>query len=219
MEYYYTWDEFNKGYLDYEVNDWEDVEKLPDSARQEWDEWLYKKISHGSYESIGIHPSEIPSWAIMEYESLVKNQWLVHQTNNARDIVNSGFIHGVDDLRRLGYTTHMGDIDKEYGGYNFAYHMDDVDRFGSDRGSQKYGDEAVFFRASGVKIMHYGDLENQVIFYGKTATSRIAAYQNGGEWDLISSKTGEVLVTKETLGELGEWISKNEAQYINHFKK
>jgi hypothetical protein len=64
-----------------------------------------------------------------------------------------------------------------------------------------------------VKVYHYGDEEPQVVFYGDTATDMIPAINEDGMWKLVSSKTGETIVEKDTLGELGEWLQTNFAQY------
>jgi hypothetical protein len=147
-----------------------------------------------------------PAWSTFDEGELMRNQWLVHFTSeeNAHSIVRNGFTKGVDDISRLGWTTHLSDRAKQGGGYNFAYHWQDVKRYGSDG---KYGDTAVIFMASGVRSHHYGDEEPQFIFYGNTAKHINLIYRNSetGNWE-ISSKTDRVLVSKEKVHEVVDWF-------------
>jgi hypothetical protein len=215
-EYWYTWEYFvdeHDEYDEYEVNDYDEVNDLPDEVKEVWDTWIYDKLDKGDHIDININDEDVPTWVFMDFVELVKNRWLVHLTNDADGIMSKGFLYGVDNMEKLGLTTHMGDADKEMGGYNFAYDIQDVDRYGKSRGRYKYGEEAVFFRASGIKIQHHADEEPQIIFYGNTATDIIPAYQNDGSWELRSIKTNETVVTRNSLGQLGEWLEKNFAQY------
>lgn len=215
-DFWYTWDSFSEEQVDvgdHQVNDYEDAEGLPQEIIDNWNDWIYDQIEDGNYRDIGIDDADVPTWAHMNFIKILRNKWLVHLTDNADGVVKDGFIYGVDNIDKLGLTTYMGDFDKSYGGYNFAYDINDVERFGISGNGYKYGSEAVFFRASGAKISHYGDEEDQVIFYGKTATDRIPAYKGDDGWELRSTKTDEIIVTKDNLGQLGEWIEKNFAQY------
>jgi hypothetical protein len=114
--------------------------------------------------------SGYPTWNYCEYRSIVKNQWLIHFSDNAQNIYwDQKFNKGVYDYTRLGLTTHLPESEKEDGGYNFAYLLKDYMRYGRDRGRWKYGKQAVLFKASGIQVWHYGDSEPQVIFWGPSA--------------------------------------------------
>lgn len=165
-------------------------------------EWLLDRFNSGSREM----EHDRPAWSAFDEGELVRNQWLVHFTSedSAIDIVRNGFTKGVDDISQLGWTTHLSDRAKQHGGYNFAFHWQDVRRYGSDG---KYGDTAVIFMASGVKSYHHGDEEPQVVFYGNTAKHRNLIYKSGdtGEWE-IEAKNGRVIVRKERIHEIVDWF-------------
>ena len=121
-------------------------------------------------------------------------------------------------MSKLGLTTHLGDFDKKYGGYNFAYLLSDFVRYAKgdySRGSRgyKYGDEAVIFRASGIKVWHHGDQEPQVIFYGNTATNIIPITSGeNAEW-AIYGKNRRVLFENDDLQRVVNWLINNFDQY------
>jgi len=143
-------------------------------------DYLYKKIIN---DELPINPSEYPAWSYFDDKpTIVKNQWLIHFTDEANNIAEQGFKYGVDDMTKLGLTTSLGEFEKKYGGYNFAYLLSDFPKYargGHRSNNYKYGDEAVIFNASGIKVWHYGDEEYQVIFYGNTARNIIPIV--GGE--------------------------------------
>jgi hypothetical protein len=82
-------------------------------------EYLFDKISD---DTLPIAEYEYPAWSFFDnYPEIIKNQWLIHFTNEANSIAENGFEYGVDDMTKLGLTTSLGEFDKKYGGYNFAY--------------------------------------------------------------------------------------------------
>jgi hypothetical protein len=177
-------------------------------------DYLYDKISSNT---LPITDSEYPAWTYFGKPELIKNQWLIHFTDNAQDIARNGFKYGVDDMTKLGLTTHLGEFDKKYGGYNFAYKLSDFSIYGKGNYSHgsgyKYGKEAVVFNASGIKVWHYGDEEPQVIFYGKTAKDIIPII--GGEnekWE-IYNKDGRILYENDDLKKVVDWLTNNYQQY------
>lgn len=177
-------------------------------------EYLYNKINNNT---LPISDSEYPAWSYFDDNpTLVKNQWLIHFTDNADDIAKEGFKFGVDDMTKLGLTTHLGEFDKKYGGYNFAYLIHDFQRYAKGNyriGKYKYGKEAVVFNASGIKVWHYGDEEPQVIFYGNTARN-IIPITNGENYDYaIYSKNGRVLFENDDLERVVYWLNDNYVQY------
>ena len=177
-------------------------------------EYLYNKINNNT---LPISDSEYPAWSYFdENPTLVKNQWLIHFTDDADGIAREGFKYGVDDMTKLGLTTHLGDFDKKYGGYNFAYTIGEFNKYAKgnySRGKYKYGKEAVVFNASGIKVWHYGDEEPQVIFYGNTARNIIPI--TGGENSdyAIFRKDGTVLFEHDDLETVVYWLINNFQQY------
>jgi hypothetical protein len=178
-------------------------------------DYLYEKIVDYT---LPISDSEYPAWSYFDDSpEVVKNQWLIHFTNDADGISRNGFKYGVDDMTKLGLTTHLGEFDKKYGGYNFAYLLSDFDRYGSDRDGYKYGREAVIFNASGIKLWHHGDNEPQVIFYGKTARNIIPIIEGeNSKWG-IYGKNGRLLFENDKLERVVQWLTQNYQQYRKNF--
>lgn len=225
--YYHISDFFNEYHEFYDVDGLEDfVEEYEDEEYDMVSEletrfpkvftdfgyWLYDKIETFA---LGIPDAEYPTWAHMDFTRLVKNTWLIHFTNNADEIASSGFKRGVDDHTKLGLTTQMGEYDKKFGGYNFAYDATtNYGRYIGSNSSPKYGSEAVLFRASGIEVWHHGDEEPQVIFYGNTARDIIPI--SGGEeyrWAVKNIKTGGDLYGSDSIEEVTDWVIKNHSQY------
>ena len=214
--------EYNKNtYVDANGEDIEndeefDINSVPNDIKTKFGEWLLRKID--SY-SLDIGDSEYPAWSFLSNPKLIKNQWLIHFTKDAKSIAEKGFIYGVDDIDKLGLTTRQSDFDKKYGGYNFAYLLSDFDRFGRSRrgwGNEKYkyGDEAVIFNASGVKLYHATDEEPQVIFYGNTAKNIIPIISGENlSFGIYSDKTGRLLFESDRLDTVVDWIVLNYDQY------
>lgn len=187
-------------------------------------EYLYEKITSNT---LPISDAEYPAWSFFDSDpELVKNQWLIHFTEDAESISNEGFKYGVDEFDKLGLTTHLGEFEKKYGGFNFAYTLNDFRRYGrtgnysNRRKGYKYGSEAVIFRASGIKLFHYGDSEPQVIFYGNTATNITPILDGENEkWGIYSSKNGQLLYEEDSLEKIVDWFVKNYPQYRKHLKE
>ncbi len=198
---------------DYELIDW--LEKNNKELYDAFAEYLFKKISNNT---LPIPEQEYPAWSYFDDSpQLIKNQWLIHFTNNADDIAREGFKYGVDDMTKLGLTTSLGEFDKKYGGYNFAYLLSDFPKYSTRDytrgGGYKYGKEAVVFNASGIKLWHHGDQEPQVIFYGKTATNIIPITSGeNADW-AIHDKNGRILFENDELKRVVSWLVNNFAQY------
>lgn len=179
-------------------------------------DYLYKKIINNT---LPIPESEYPAWAYFSDDPvIIKNQWLIHFTSDAESVSRDGFKYGVDEMEKLGLTTHLGEFDKKYGGYNFAYLISDFNSYAKGRYSRgkrgyKYGDEAVLFRASGIKVWHHVDEEPQVIFYGNTARN-IIPIVNGDNADwAIKNKNGRIIFENDDLERVVYWVLKNYEQY------
>ncbi len=214
--------EYNRNnYVDNDGNEIESdedfyVENLPYDIQKQYGKWLFNSVNN---HQLDVPDAEYPAWSFLAYPELVKNQWLIHFTDDANGIANDGFKYGVDEMDKLGLTTHLSDFEKKYGGYNFSYLLSDYQKYGrSNRMREwKYGNEAVIFRASGVKLWHHGDEEPQVIFYGNTATNIIPI--TGGEnlkHGVYSSKNRDLLYESDDMYKIVDWIVKNYDQYRKH---
>ena len=187
----------------------------------EFADYLYNKIKNNT---LPIDPSEYPAWAYFnDKPELIKNQWLIHFTNDADGIAENGFKYGVDEVDKLGLTTHLGEFDKKYGGYNFSYLLRDFPRYASSRypfGGFKYGKEAVVFKASGFRLYHYGDEEPQTIFYGNTATNIIPITSGENlKYGIYNIKNRRLIFENDEMENMVKWIVKNYTQYKNVLHK
>lgn len=148
---------------------------------------------------------ELPSWCIMEFNKVVKNEWCIHFGSDSENIAREGFTGGTEDIEHLAYTN--AGVQKSSAGYDFAFLINDrnVDY-------NEYGDEAVIFRTSGVEIFHYGDNQNQVIFWGPNVKSFIPIHQDNGDW-VVYGQNGQVLVRCGRPSEIAIWATENLPQY------
>ncbi|MFA5489825.1 MAG: hypothetical protein WC284_11485 [Candidimonas sp.] len=168
-------------------------------------------------------PSEAPTsahFSLNRPQLLNRKTWLVHFSDHARDIAANGFKYGIDDIERLGLTTWMSDSLKKYGGYNFAYMADDR----NVRNGKKYGKEFVMFQNSGVHTYHYGDEEDQVIFYGPEVDYKkiIWVKANYDSYCVMphplnrhygqDTKSGGIFCS-ENVYDVISWVTKNWQQY------
>jgi hypothetical protein len=152
-----------------------------------------------------------------DYNGLVKNQWLVHFTNDAWGIARNGFKYGVDDPANLALTTHLPDSAKKRGGYNFAFLATDnyMGYVGGRYGDMKYGKEAVVFRAGGIEVDHNTDNETQVIFWGASARDIVPITEdsNTGLWSVGEVPNGNPAFAHENLKTVVDWVIANYNQY------
>ena len=177
---------------------------------KEWCEFLFKKNINND-----VYTEGYPTWNYCEYRSIVKNQWLIHFSDNAESIYrDQKFNRGVFDYTRLGLTTHLPESEKEDDGYNFAYLLKDYTRHGRDRGRWKYGKQAVLFKASGIQIWHYGDEEPQVIFWGPSAFDIVLIKEdpNTGDYYVQSNHNYNSPYSGD-FDDCVDWVTNNFNQY------
>lgn len=163
-------------------------------------------------------PSEAPTWTYMSFNQMVRpNTWLVHFADSATEIYFHGFTRGVDNLTKLGLTTQLPDYEKDFGGYNFAFRANSRDAYSAAR-EGKYGKEAVMFRASGLEATHYGDEENQVIFYGRSIDPGqiVLLTKEYDNWcvKMKDARDGrECAYVRENFSDVVNWVMNNFDQY------
>lgn len=183
---------------------------------QQFKEWLYKGVEK---HNLPINDSEYPTWSFFgDAPQLIKNQWLIHFTDDAESIKEDGFKFGVNEMDKLGLTTHLSDFDKKYGGYNFAYTLNDYLRYAkANSRTFKYGTQAVLFNASGIKLWHYADEEPQVIFYGNTAKNIIPITEGeNAKYGVFNTRRNYVIYENDDFDKVVDWVIKNYVQYKNH---
>ena len=192
---------------------YEEVEALKERYRPLYDnftQWLWDKMERGDL-------NEMPAWAVMTFENIVKNHWLIHFSDDAYEIWESQkFSYGLDDLYNIGYSTYFKKEAKKYGGYNFSYDIKDFSKYGRSSyrgGSWKYGKAAVVFRASGIRAYHSGDEEPQVVFWGETARNIVLIKESDpGPWGVVTRGTGRYAFIGE-LTDAVRWVVANFDQY------
>jgi len=184
----------------------EQYEKLTPELKSDFEEFVTSYLERHS-------PAELPSSHYFSFSKMIKRQtWLVHFSDNADQVVSSGFTHGIYDVDRLGLTTYFSHDSKKYGGYNFAFEAGSRDsRIAASRG--KYGRDFVIFQNAGVKAYHSSDEEDQVIFWGPDVDKRnlILVRKIDGDFHVVSRK-GETLM-KGDFEPVVEWVMKHHRQY------
>lgn len=176
-------------------------------------DYLYERVLD---HTLNVDDAEYPAWSFFSGAKLIKNEWLIHFTNNPWDIARNGFTRGVSEIEKLGLTTHLGEFDKKYGGYNFAFRADVFNRYATGRHGYKYGEEAVMFIGSGIEVYHHGDEEPQVIFWGKKARNIVPITKEYGEdYTIHNFKSGGIIYKSQDLDEVVSWVTRNYGQYQN----
>ena len=185
----------------YIVEDEEFMNKLLDALER-------NKLLIGVLDNAHTYASseDLPAWFTMDFVRFVNNEWCIHFTSDAHNIAREGFTGGTPDIDDLAYTG--AGIQKHYAGYDFAFLIHDrsVDFNG-------YGDEAVIFRASGVLVTHYGDMQDQVIFWGPSVKEIIPIKKDdySSDWK-IEGLDGQIFKTGKP-SELAYWATDNLPQY------
>lgn len=164
-------------------------------------------------------PAETPTWAHIDYQRIIKrNTWLVHFTNEPYAIRSKGFQYGTSDPSKLGLTTLTSTDSKKYGGYNFAFVAgSSYARHAAH--DEKYGNHAVMFQSAGVEGYHYGDEENQVIFYGPHVhpNSIVILIRDSDEWCVHPTHGNRECLYKNTFNKVEQWVMNNYQQYQKQF--
>jgi len=178
----------------------------------EYGKYVYENIQ----DKDDVSAEELPSWVYLDNPTLIKKQWLIHFSDSASDIAKEGFKYGADSVDKLGLTTWLSSFDKANGGYNFAYTLNDFEKYGNNSNNDyKYGKEAVLFISSGIKTYHWGDAEPQVIFWGKLAQDIVLLENNEDNWFITNTKNGNVIYQNKKLSEVVKWVETNYRQYRN----
>jgi hypothetical protein len=152
-----------------------------------------------------------PIWAIYDDPGILDNRWLIHFTDKALDIAKSGFYGGVSNFKKLAYTKYAEKNDRGDGdSFFFAFDAKDALKYGET--INKYGSDAVMFRASGVRVYHIGDEEHQVIFQGDTVSNIVPLFKQGSKWT-VKTCHGKKLFEGHLLERTVKWLKQNYDQY------
>lgn len=148
-----------------------------------------------------------PATRHMEFKEIQKPGWLIHFTYRALDIAKEGFKFGHPEFEGLGLTTWKMDR-KKYAGFNFAFEIGREAEIAARE--KKYGSHAVVFWASGVKTYHYGDQENQVIFWGPSVNTNMIfpITSDRNDWT-VEAANGRVMIANKPFDEAVNWVVNN----------
>jgi hypothetical protein len=200
------------------------LENMSDEHKQMFTDYVVNQLGHDS-------PAEAPTWHHMDLNKdklLPRTTWLVHFSNDAADIWRNGFKYGADDMERLGLTTHYSEKHrKREPGYNFAFVATSRDAVNSTRGGRssynrtpKYGKHCVIFQNSGVEAEHYGDEENQVVFWGEDVKPRdmalIVKDSDTGDYAVKANqnwKENKEYIFTGTFEKCVAWVIQNWSRY------
>lgn len=160
--------------------------------------------------------SKLPTWCLMKFNRIVKNEWCIHFCYDAESIVRDGFKWGTSDVNHLALTGAGEKKSSE--GYNFAFPIGEENintngygSFNPETQQIKRNREAVIFQVSGVETFHKGDKQRQVIFWGPNAKNFIPIKFDGRKWCLFGAN-GQVL-NAGTPSSVLDWVLKNLPQY------
>ena len=195
--------------------------ELPQEIQIEFEQDMGEELQQ---EQMQYDPANVDTKAHLSFNRMVKTpEWYVHFSDDAESIASNGFTQGVNDMTRLGLTTYLGDADKAYGGYNFAFMADSRDARNSAANPDSYGGDFVMFNMRGaIEVDHHADEETQHIVYGKDIDRRnlvFVSHDGGGNYNVMvhPSKQGRYArdnITGESTYEGAiEWIAKNIDQY------
>lgn len=203
-------------YIDEEGWDKQEFDDLSEKEKTEFGQWL---IDNDKLQDV-LFDEELPSWWYMDNASVIKNTWLVHESNSIDDIIRNGFQYGIEDYTKLGLTTRYSDDakkrHKDEDFYLFSYTSHDFDRYGKDgRRGLKYGDEFVVFRSSGVRVYHNSDDEYQTIFSAREARDFVPVFELYGDYVVNDVNSGRLIYKNENPTVVVNWIINNYEQYKN----
>lgn len=207
-----------------------DYSKIPEKMLIDFGKWIDKyalseedirdwRNAKEKYINIEDYP---PSY-FMNYEGFVKNDWLVHfsDDDNIDQIAKEGFKFGtkLGDMKGLALSTWKIMDEKDLmdsDGYVFSYELNNF-----DTNLFSKGDSFVIFQGSGIKVYHNGDNEFQVICMKDSVKNFIPVHWNdeAGRYEIKDKDTNRLYWKSEeqyindVMEDLNDWISNNIRQY------
>lgn len=162
-------------------------------------------------------------------ERRVVNGWLVHNSDHAGQIYNSGFRRG----NYIGYLAYGYKGHDRQGKYGFAYRLDDApspgERHRNNGLKYTYAEPgaSIVFKGSGVVVDHAGDRERQVIFdISEPSGCFLVKYDGdtgkssfGDEgWSVYGKNPARPLLSNRSYRECLEWIGRNGDGYSSQMR-
>ena len=113
-------------------------------------------------------------------------------------------------------TTWYSQDSKKYAGYNFAFVANTRDASAAAR-QKKYGKDAVIFQAAGVQAYHYGDNEDQIMFWGPSINKdKLVLLKHDDDWMVVPNRplrSNREFLKKGDFKEVVHWVMQNYRQY------
>lgn len=191
-----------------------------DPATEFNDEDTELMIAYGSYIMFqGYHHKHIPeeekpSWEYLSEPTIVRNSWLIHQTDHVRSILKEGFQYGLEDYTKLGLTSWFSlERKKRYKDEDIYLFSFTPSNFHKYHKRNTYGKDLLMFTSSGVTCYHNGDEEYQTIFLADTARNFIPIWNTESNYIIENKVTGEVIFEDEDAEKCVDWVIKNFNQY------
>jgi hypothetical protein len=141
--------------------------------------------------------------------------WLIHFSDDARSIVDNGFLYGAYED-----SMHLTKYRKPDSGpiiFAFIAGTRDADAAADDG---KYGDTAVMFQSSAaITAWHVGDEENQVIIDKSDLKPRNLTYLYKLDSDTWAVGPEDHPYAQGSIRRVSTWVENNSAQYHHHLYK
>jgi hypothetical protein len=179
------------------------------------DALMVKFFNEKQYDAMNHDAVECPSYMHLEFDSVFKDGWLIHFCDDPYAIATDGFKYGFAEMEQLGLTTWFKNRKRGIG-YNFAFDIN------YNYPTNKYGTEAVIFRASGIEVSHFGDEEQQIIFWGPSARNIVPVSKNGYDDEWYVGDESHPYFKAADLDKVVGWIEANHYQYsrkLNYRRK
>lgn len=165
--------------------------------------------------------TKIPSRMVFDsgnIDVLPRDTWLIHFSNNAKQIYNTGFKYGVNNKEFLAYTEYNDIIDeiKNREGWNFAINTTNIENVVL---GLNYGNSAVMFQSSGIEALHPSEMDKEVIFQGKYIKPRDMVYlrkQRDG-WCVVA-RNDRIVYKNNNIKNVVAWVKKHYQQYRKVFQ-
>jgi len=211
----YDFSYFIKEYLDSKSIDYDDDMEYYDI----FEEWIqkaskdqiedFKNYTENNNIYDGLDGWNSPPYSAMDFTKYISPTWMIHFTNDAQGVADNGFVYGHEEMKEgLHLTTHK--VDRYQGsGYNFSFEFGTREASNAAR-SGKYGEEAVLFWSDGVQVSHWGDEEEQIIFWGPSVNKSLIfpITRDYGNWTVID-EAGRNVFTSEDFNTTVSWCVDN----------
>ncbi len=185
-------------------------EHLPENLKEKCKEFC--KDKHKDEEVESVHPN----FFVELNNKIPRSSWLIHFTDKPLEVWRHGFKQGIKDLSKIGisvYAHNKTEITPEQG-YNFAFIANSPEVNWAAR-SGNYGEHALMFQSSGIKVYSWKDHETQIIFSGNSINPRdiILLYFIEQTWCIVSRKNKNILYHDENISKVVSWVENNHQQY------